>query len=53
MFVSVAALYEACSEMQGIRQYQELIDLELLRIDAFVAVEMTPHHRAASVYKRR
>jgi hypothetical protein len=37
------------SELQGVRQYQELIDLELLKMGAFVAAEMTPHRYAASV----
>ena len=31
------------------RQYQELIDLELLKMGAFVAAEMTPHLWATSV----
>jgi hypothetical protein len=35
--------------LQGVRQYQELIDLELLKMGAFVAAEMTPHLWAASV----
>ncbi|MFV0446116.1 MAG: alpha/beta hydrolase family protein [Planctomycetaceae bacterium] len=49
MVVSMAAIYDAFSELQGIRQYQELIDLELLKMGAFVAAEMTPHHWAPSV----
>jgi hypothetical protein len=36
-------------ELQGIRQYQELIDLELLKMGAFVAAEMTPHLWASGV----
>ena len=49
MVVSMAAIYDAFSELQGVRQYQELIDLELLKMGAFVAAEMTPHLWAASV----
>ncbi|MEC9368017.1 MAG: alpha/beta hydrolase, partial [Pseudomonadota bacterium] len=49
MVVSMAAIYDAFSDLQGIRQYQELIDLELLKMGAFVAGEMTPHLWAASV----
>jgi uncharacterized protein len=37
------------AELQNIRQYQELIDLELLKMGAFVAAEMTPHLWAAGV----
>jgi hypothetical protein len=33
----------AFSESEGVRQYQELIDLELPKMGAFVAAEMTPH----------
>ena len=49
MVVSMGAIYDAFSELQGVRQYQELIDLELLKMGAFVAAEMTPHLWAASV----
>lgn len=49
MVVSMAAIYDAFSELQGVRQYQELIDLELLKMGAFVAAEMTPQLWAASV----
>ena len=49
MVVSMAAIFDAFSELQGVRQYQELIDLELLKMGAFVAAEMTPHLWAASV----
>jgi hypothetical protein len=49
MVVSMAAIYDAFSDLQGVRQYQELIDLELLKMGAFVAAEMTPHLWAASV----
>jgi hypothetical protein len=49
MVVSMAAIFDAFSELQGIRQYQELIDLELLKMGAFVAAEMTPHLFASGV----
>ncbi|MEZ5834618.1 MAG: alpha/beta hydrolase [Geminicoccaceae bacterium] len=49
MVVSMAAIYDAFSELQGVQQYQELIDLELLKMGAFVAAEMTPHLWAPSV----
>ncbi|WP_198953635.1 hypothetical protein [Rhodopirellula sp. MGV] len=45
----MAAIYDAFSELQGIQQYQELIELELLKMGGFVAGEMTPHHWAPSV----
>jgi hypothetical protein len=45
----MAAIFDAFSELQGIRQYQELIDLELLKMGAFVAAEMTPHLWASGV----
>ena len=38
--------FEAFSEFQAIRQYQELIDLELLKMAAFAAAEMTAHRFA-------
>ncbi len=49
MVVSMAAIYDAFSELQGVQQYQELIDLELLKMGAWVAAEMTPHLWAKSV----
>ena len=49
MVVSMSAIYDAFSELYGVSQYQELIDLELLKMGAFVAAEMTPHLWAASV----
>lgn len=49
MVVSMAAIYDAFSELQGVRQYQELIDLELIKMGGFVAAEMTPHLWAAAV----
>lgn len=49
MVVSMSAIFDAFSELYGVQQYQELIDLELLKMGAFVADEMTPHLFAASV----
>jgi pimeloyl-ACP methyl ester carboxylesterase len=49
MVVSMSAIYSAFSELQGVSQYQELIDLELLKMGAFTAAEMTPQLFAAGV----
>jgi pimeloyl-ACP methyl ester carboxylesterase len=49
MVVSMGAIFDAFSELQGVRQYQELIDLELMKMGAFTAAEMTPHRYAPSV----
>ena len=49
MVVSMEAIYDAFSEIQCVQQYQELIDLELLKMGACVAAEMTPHLWAHSV----
>ena len=49
MVVSMEAIFSAFSELQGISQYQELIDLELLKMGARTAKEMTPHLWASSV----
>ncbi len=49
MVVSMAAIFDAFSEIQGVQQYQELIDLELLKMGAFVAAEMTPQLWAARI----
>ncbi len=49
LVVSMAAIYDAFSELQGVSQFQELIDLELLKMGGFVAVEMTPHLWASAV----
>jgi hypothetical protein len=49
MVVSMAAIFSAFSELQGISQNQELIDLELLKMGAFTAAEMTPHLFASGV----
>jgi uncharacterized protein len=49
MVVSIAANYSVMSELQGVSQYQELIDLELLKMGGWVAAEMTPHLSAPGV----
>jgi pimeloyl-ACP methyl ester carboxylesterase len=49
MVVSMGAIYDAFSTIQGVNQYQELIDLELLKMGAFTAAEMTPHLWAHAV----
>ena len=46
---SMAAIFLAFSELQGVAQYQELIDLELLKMGAVTAAEMTPQLFAAVV----
>jgi hypothetical protein len=40
---SMSAIFQAFSELQGVAQYQELIDLELLKMGPFPAADMTPH----------
>jgi alpha-beta hydrolase superfamily lysophospholipase len=49
MVVSMSAIYSAMSELQGVSQYQELIDLELLKMGAWLAADMTPHLSAPGV----
>lgn len=49
MVVSMSAIYSAFSELYGVSQYQELIDLELLKMGAWVMDEMTPHLFAPDV----
>lgn len=46
---SMSAIFQASSELQGVAQYQELIDLELLKMGAFPAADMTPQLFAADV----
>jgi pimeloyl-ACP methyl ester carboxylesterase len=50
MVVSMSAIFSAFSELQGISQYQELIDYELLKMGAWLADEMTPQHFASGVH---
>jgi hypothetical protein len=40
---------QAFSELQGVAQYQELIDLELLKMGAFPAADMTPQLFASKI----
>ncbi len=49
MVVSMGAIFDAFSALQGVQQYQELIDLELMKMGAFTAAEMTPHLWAHAV----
>lgn len=49
MVVSMSAIFSAMSEIQGIRQYQELIDLELLKMGSWLSAEMTPQRSATGV----
>jgi len=49
MVVSMGAIFSAMSEIQGVSQYQELIDLELLKMGAWLAAEMTPQLSAPGV----
>ena len=37
------AIYQAFSELQGVSQYLDLLDFELLNAGAFLMDEMTPH----------
>jgi pimeloyl-ACP methyl ester carboxylesterase len=46
---SMSAIFLAFAELQGVSQYQEPIDLELLKMGAFVAAEMTPQLFASEV----
>jgi pimeloyl-ACP methyl ester carboxylesterase len=46
---SMSAIFSAFSELLGVSQYQELIDLELLKMGAFVAAEMTPQLFASEI----
>ena len=42
LVISMEACFSAFSELQGVSQYQELIDLELLKMGAWTMAEMTP-----------
>ena len=46
---NMPAIFLAFSELQGITQYQELIDLELLKLGGFPAAEMGGYLWAANV----
>lgn len=45
----MSAIFLAFSELQGVAQYQELIDLELLKMGAFPAADMTPQLFASKI----
>ena len=45
----MSAIFQAFSELQGVVQYQELIDLELLKMGAFPAADMTPQLFASAI----
>jgi pimeloyl-ACP methyl ester carboxylesterase len=49
MVVSMAAIFSAMSEIQGVSEYQELIDLELVKMGGWLAAEMTPQLSAPGV----
>jgi hypothetical protein len=46
---NMPAIFQAFSELQGVGQYQELIDLELLKLGGFPAADMGGYLWAASV----
>ena len=46
---SMSAIFQAFSELQGVSRYQELIDLELLKMGAFPAADMTPQLFASAI----
>jgi hypothetical protein len=46
---AMSAIFQAFSELQGVSQYQELIDLELLKMGAFPAADMTPQLFASAI----
>jgi len=49
MVPSMSAIFQAFSELQGVAQYQELIDLELSKMGAFPAADMTPQLFASAI----
>lgn len=49
MVVSMGAIFEAFSELQGINGYLELIDFELIKMGAYTAAEMNPQLFASAV----
>lgn len=46
---SMSAIFQAFSELKGVAQYQELTDLELLKMGAFPAADMTPQLFASKI----
>ncbi|MDG3583275.1 alpha/beta hydrolase family protein [Galbibacter pacificus] len=49
MVVSMRAIYEAFSSLQGVSQYLDLVDFELLKAGGWLMDEMTPHTAAPDV----
>lgn len=49
MVPSMPAIFQAFSELAGVSQYLELVDLELLKMGAFPAADMTPWPYAPAV----
>ena len=49
MVVSMRAIYQAFSELQGVNQYLELLDFELLKGGPFLMDEMTPQLSAHGI----
>lgn len=49
MVVSMRAIYEAFSGLQGVSQYLDLVDFELLKMGGWLMDEMTPHTAAPNV----
>ncbi len=49
MVVSMGAIFSAFFELQGIKQYLELIDFELIKMGAYTAEEMNPQLFASAV----
>jgi hypothetical protein len=49
MIPSMSAVFDAFSELQGINQYLELLDLELIKMGAFTAEEMSPRPYAPDI----
>jgi hypothetical protein len=49
MVVSMEAIFSAFSELQGISQYLDLIDFELIKMGAYTAAEMNPQLFASAV----
>ncbi len=49
LVVSMRAIYRAFSELQGVDQYLDLVDFELLKSGGWLMDEMTPHSAAPSV----
>jgi len=46
---SMSAIFQAFSELRGVAQYQELIDLELLKMGGLAVADMTPQLFASKI----